>query len=172
MQNLEIKHRIDDPGAIRARLAGVPEVAPQWRRRQEDIYFHAPDRRIKIRIEDGGGAARIDYRRGDRAEARISDYTLTPLDDPHAAVADLTARHGLRGRVVKTRELLRFRNVRIHLDEVDGLGHFLEFESVIAEGITPDAAADNLAHISAALADLLGTPLAVGYADLLLSKDD
>ncbi len=38
----------------------------------------------------------------------------------------------LRGEVRKRRELLMYHNVRIHLDDVQGLGTFLEFEAVVS----------------------------------------
>jgi predicted adenylyl cyclase CyaB len=41
--------------------------------------------------------------------------------------------------VEKHREILLYENVRIHLDQVAGLGEFLEFEAVLGEG---DNAAD------------------------------
>ena len=37
--------------------------------------------------------------------------------------------------VVKNREIFLYHNVRIHLDEVDRLGSFLEFEAVLGPDV-------------------------------------
>ena len=46
----------------------------------------------------------------------------------------LEAGLGIQVVVRKTRQLFLWENVRIHLDEVEGLGRFLEFEAVLEEG--------------------------------------
>jgi predicted adenylyl cyclase CyaB len=42
---------------------------------------------------------------------------------------------GLRTCVRKRREVWLYRNARIHLDTVDGLGRFVEIEVVVSEGM-------------------------------------
>ena len=75
---------------------------------------------------------------------------------------------GVLVAVEKSRRLLLWRNVRIHLDEVPGLGNFIELEAV-AE---PDSdLADEYRHV-AELRDALDITseqiLAAGYSDELL----
>ena len=69
--------------------------------------------------------------------------------------------------MTKRRRLFIYRNVRIHLDEVEGLGSFVELESVLEEaGRESDAEAGALAAVVQAL-DLGGREaIAVGYAEL------
>ncbi len=59
--------------------------------------------------------------------------------------------------------------VRIHLDRVDGLGDFIEFEAVVADGQDLKASAPLLADLRRSFGirdeDLLGG----SYSDLLLS---
>jgi adenylate cyclase class IV len=46
-------------------------------------------------------------------------------------LAVLSAALGVRSRVAKERHLLLYRHTRIHLDSVDGLGEFVELETVL-----------------------------------------
>jgi homotetrameric cytidine deaminase len=69
--------------------------------------------------------------------------------------------------VVKRRQLFMFENVRIHLDDVDGLGTFIELEGVVgADGVA--AAEAKVARLRAELAIADDALVAVGYSDLLL----
>ena len=68
--------------------------------------------------------------RPDEPGARRSDYLVVPVADA-ARLKDLLARIlGVHRVVRKTRQILLVDNVRIHLDEVEGLGAFLELEAV------------------------------------------
>ena len=55
---------------------------------------------------------------------------IAPVDDPARLEAVLTRSLGVRGVVEKTRRLYLWRHTRIHLDEVEGLGRFVELETV------------------------------------------
>lgn len=52
-----------------------------------------------------------------------------------ATVEVLGAALGVLAQVKKTRTLYLWKNVRIHLDRVEGLGEFIEFEAVQSEGM-------------------------------------
>ena len=91
-----------------------------------------------------------------------------PIYDPEGLKDALGAALGILVAVEKSRRLLLWRNVRIHLDEVPGLGSFIELEAV-AE---PDGdLSGEYANITA-LRDALGITderiLAAGYSDELL----
>jgi len=62
-----------------------------------------------------------------------------PVSSPQTLKAALTAALGVRGVVEKRREVFLAGNVRIHLDEVVGLGLFLEFEAVLGPDVDPAA---------------------------------
>ncbi len=170
MQNIEIKYRIDQPHALREQLASLPAVKWVFRKQQRDIYFRVPEGRLKIRLETGSQPHLIEYYRPDKTRPRISDYRLEPLADPEAAIATLTARQGVLAEVRKTRELFLYKNVRIHLDEVAGLGWFLEFESVISEDCPREVAQTRLNEIIAILGTYLDQPQSAGYVNLLLQS--
>ena len=54
------------------------------------------------------------------------------MPDAGALKTALVAALGIRGVVHKRREIYLWHNVRIHLDEVAGLGALVEFEAVLA----------------------------------------
>lgn len=99
---------------------------------QRDTYFHVSTGRLKLREEEGSDPHLISYQRPDLAESRASRYRIVPVADPLALKAALAETLGVRAVVVKRRRLFIWQGVRIHLDQVEGLGAFLEFEAVAA----------------------------------------
>jgi len=79
----------------------------------------------------------------------------------------LTDTLGVRGVVVKRRHIWLWQNVRIHLDEVSGLGTFVEFEAVITSPAEEVAAPTQLNRLSTILLIRPEDHLAPSYADLL-----
>ena len=74
----------------------------------------------------------------------------------------------MAGVVAKRRRLFLHRNVRIHLDDVEGLGSFVELESVLAvPGEESAAEAEALAEVVAALGLAGRETIASGYLELL-----
>ena len=102
--------------------------------RQRDTYFAVAHGRLKLREEEPGGATLIAYERPDAASERVSSYRLVPVAEPAPLRDALRAASGVTARVVKRRHLLLWETVRIHLDEVRGLGSFLELEAVAEPG--------------------------------------
>jgi homotetrameric cytidine deaminase len=133
-RNVELKAHDEDPGRTleRALAAGARDRGVL---RQRDTYFAVPRGRLKLREEEPGGATLIAYDRPDDASERVSDYRLVPVAEPEAMRAALTAANGVLTVVEKRRRLLQWEeSVRIHLDDVSGLGTFLELEAVAAPG--------------------------------------
>jgi homotetrameric cytidine deaminase len=97
---------------------------------QRDTYFHVREGRLKLREEEPGGAHLIAYSRPDAAAVRVSSYRVVPVPDPDGLRAALADTDGVDVVVEKRRRLLLWETVRIHLDEVEGLGSFLELEAV------------------------------------------
>jgi adenylate cyclase class IV len=132
-RNIELKSRCRDLGEARAaamrlgaRDAGVLE--------QTDTYFHCTTGRLKLRETVGRPAELIAYARADHVGVRTSDYHVVPVVEPGPLKRGLASALGVRVIVVKRRELLMWHNVRIHLDQVQGLGSFVEFEAVLGGG--------------------------------------
>jgi predicted adenylyl cyclase CyaB len=165
-RNLERKARCADLsaaaaaiGRLGARHEGVLE--------QTDVYFRSAKGRLKLRTTEGQPAVLIWYERPDETSARWSRYYLVPVSDPTALRAALAAALGERGEVRKRRTLWMWHNVRIHLDEVVGLGTFIEFEAVMAANEDEATAQARLAELAAVLGLTPAGDVAGSYADLL-----
>jgi len=128
--NVEIKARVHDPQTLLARarkLAGTDPVVLH----QQDTFFTVPAGRLKLRDFGDGSGELIRYRRPDTAGPKVSDYSLTPTADPGGLADVLTRALGTIGKVTKTRTLLLAGRTRIHIDDVEGLGWFMELEVVL-----------------------------------------
>ena len=132
-RNIEIKARIDSVAALLPRALAVAGGAPEMIE-QDDTFFAVPQGRLKLRLFADGSAELIHYRRPDTGEAKASDYVLVAAPDPAALREALARACGVLGRVRKRRWLLRAGPTRIHLDQVEGLGDFMELEVVLAAG--------------------------------------
>lgn len=165
--NIEIKYRCPDLAGVREAALKIGAV-PTAKLDQADTFFRCATGRLKLReFGDGRAADLIAYDRADAGETRASSYTIFRTDDAATLIEALSRSLGTRGVVRKQRELLLFRNVRIHLDRVEGLGDFCELESVIGDEADEATAKRNLDELidRAGLTRLEVVPVA--YADLL-----
>ncbi len=130
MQNLELKARYPDIRKAH-RLAIEIGAERQWRRAQRDTYFEVDRGKLKLRQESGRAAELIAYHRPGEAGAEISDYHIYETGDAASLLQVLSTVLQKEIVVQKQRELYLWKNVRIHLDKVDNLGVFLEFEAIV-----------------------------------------
>jgi adenylate cyclase, class 2 len=149
MRNLEAKFRVDDAAVARRRAESLG-FTMRAALEQRDTFFRVAHGKLKLR-EETGSAALIRYGRVEQGALDVSDYEIVPVADPGPLRAMLAAALGVLAEVRKQRTLLLRRNVRIHLDRVDGLGAFGEIEAVIAAGETPELYRIEVADILAAL---------------------
>jgi predicted adenylyl cyclase CyaB len=130
--NIEIKARARNFADLRARaekMSDLPvQVIPQ-----EDIFFNTPQGRLKLRIL-ADHAQLIYYTRPDQDGPKRSDYHITRSSDPENLKRVLELAYGIRGIVKKTRYLYLVGQTRVHLDDVQGLGQFMELEVVMEVG--------------------------------------
>jgi predicted adenylyl cyclase CyaB len=125
--NVEIKARCSDTSFIRnyllthgAELKGVDQ--------QTDTYFNVSNGRLKLRegnIENN----LIWYERTDQAGPKDSHFVLTKVEDINGLKESLTKANGIKVVVRKKREIYYIKNVKFHIDEVPGLGSFVEIEA-------------------------------------------
>ena len=164
--NIEIKARVRDFEQIRSRaekMSDTPvEILPQ-----EDIFFNVEKGRLKLRILSPDQSQLIYYTRPDQQGPKRSDYHISRSPDPQNLKRVLELAYGIRGIVRKTRYLYLVGQTRIHLDDVEGLGHFMELEVVLENGQS-DAdgqkiAEDLMAALGVEKADLIHG----AYMDLL-----
>jgi predicted adenylyl cyclase CyaB len=133
MKNIEIKARIRDVASATQTADDLCGCGPAAVLHQVDTYFSVPSGRLKMREfgDDGPPGELIYYQRPDVPGPRASEYLIAPVSDPDELKAVLGAALGVAVIVRKTRTLYLHGHTRIHLDEVDGLGTFIEFEYVM-----------------------------------------
>lgn len=137
MFNLEAKFRLPDHAAAQAAAIAIG-YRPEAVLNQRDTFFVVATGKLKLREEDQRSYL-IGYGRVERDGLQLSDYQLVPVPDPAAMRTLLAGTLGVLAEVRKRRTLLLCRNVRLHLDEVDGLGLLGEIEAVVPGGGDPEA---------------------------------
>jgi homotetrameric cytidine deaminase len=166
--NVELKARDPDPEATAARCLSLG-ATDGGVLAQRDTYFLARRGRLKLRAEDGAlGGELIAYGRPDHPDAAESTYVLAPVAAAEELAEALEAALGTVVVVSKRRRLFLWEGVRIHLDEVEDLGNFVEFEAVLPEAGDLATAREKVAHLRSQLGIADDDLVAVGYADLLM----
>jgi homotetrameric cytidine deaminase len=163
--NVELKARDPDPEQTAARCLALG-AADAGALQQTDSYFTARRGRLKLRSQANHGSELIAYRRPDTAEASESTYVRVPV--PEALGEALDAALGTTVVVSKRRRLFLWEGVRIHLDEVEGLGSFIEFEAVLPDAGDLETARAKVARLRSELGVEDDALVSVGYADLLM----
>ena len=173
MRNVELKARDPDPARTLERALALG-AEDKGEIRQRDTYFSGARGRLKLREQEAGGAALwdelIEYSRADSTDARTSTYLRVPVADAPTLREALDAAYGTLVTVTKRRRLLLWEGVRIHLDEVDGLGSYLEFEAVAEEGSDLSGEHEKVERLRAELGVKQTDLVARSYSDLLLGE--
>ena len=164
--NIEIKARVADPAALLTRARALTGASPETIL-QTDTFFHSETGRLKIREFADGTGELISYHRPDAEGPKTSSYAIAPTMDAHALRQVLAAALPVRGVVQKKRLLLLAGRTRIHLDEVKGLGFFVELEVVLAEGDDPGAGEKEAADLMKQLGIMPEDLVSGAYIDLL-----
>lgn len=166
-RNLELKAVDPVPERTLAAALALPGVEDAGVLHQRDTYFHAVQGRLKLREAPPAVAELISYRRADRDGPKVSHYRIVSVYDPMGLTESLAEVLGVRAVVEKSRRLLLWRGVRIHLDAVAGLGEFVELEAVsdAPGGLYAEEA--KIAELREALSISDDALVARGYADLL-----
>src|SRR3990167_23457 len=95
---------------------------------QKDVYYKTKNGLLKLRVE-GNTSTLIKYLRDEKGK-RWSNYELLRLvgKNPEKYLQDI---FDIDTIIEKKRILYLYKNTRIHLDEVKGLGKFLELETLL-----------------------------------------
>jgi predicted adenylyl cyclase CyaB len=168
-RNVEIKARVTDPTAL-ARLARELAGAEAHVFIQHDVFFRCSTGRLKVRRFADGRGELIAYQRTDARGPRTSHYQIVPCADPAALAAALAATLGVLGEVRKTRRFWLVGRTRIHLDEVDGLGDFVELEVVLEADEPATAGEREAARLMAALGIDRSALVPAAYVDLAAAQ--
>lgn len=131
-RNIEIKARVSHLTAFQQQAQALSDSPPQVLE-QEDVFFRVERGRLKLRKQTPGPHQLVYYERPNESGPKRSFYLLATVQDAAGLEQVLTAALGVRGVVRKRRTLYLVGQTRIHLDEVEGLGTFLELEVVLRE---------------------------------------
>lgn len=165
-RNIEIKARIPSVEEVALLAAAMADEGP-IDIAQDDTFFHCATGRLKLRTFTDGHGELIYYRRNDQAGPKESFYLRTRVDTPDVLRESLALAWGVAGRVVKHRLLYITGQTRIHLDDVQGLGTFMELEVVLRDD---QASADGEREARRIMQHLCIAPdqlVDVAYVDLL-----
>lgn len=170
---------------LKARLASIDEareiaksVATEHlgSRTQIDTYFCCGQGRLKLRESEGAetpsAAQLVSYQRADVPDAKPSDYRLLDVAEPDALRQMLTESLGVECVVEKRRDVFMYQNVRIHLDEVTGLGTFLEFEAVLDGNMTDEQGQAQVAHLANTFRIADSDRLQGSYSDMVPRQEE
>ncbi|KYH39475.1 MAG: putative Adenylate cyclase [Candidatus Bathyarchaeota archaeon B26-1] len=161
---VEIKAEVEDLTQVRERLRelGARHLGTF---RQIDTYFEVPEGRLKLRETLGEKLAElVYYEREDVPGPKKSKVYLVRLEKPRAFKEVLCKVLRMKVVVKKIREVYIYRGTRIHLDRVEGLGAFIEFEKK-----TLDVEGDRefLKELMSELALDPSSLISLSYSDLL-----
>ena len=165
-RNLEVK-ALDADRASTFAAAVELGAEDQGTLEQRDTYFHAVRGQLKLREQPPHPAQLIAYARAEGALPRPSVYRLLEVADHHALASALADSLGVRLVVEKTRRLLTWRNVRIHLDRVAELGDFVELEAVASTADGLEAERPQIERLRTLLGLEDSLLVSAGYVDLL-----
>lgn len=130
--NVEIKARCQSPEKIKAILASK-QARHIGTDHQIDTYFDVSEGRLKLR-EGNIENALIHYLRPDQAGPKTSQIELYRSQDSDQLKTILQKSIGIKAIVDKQRAIYFIDNVKFHLDQVEGLGSFVEIEAIDKDG--------------------------------------
>lgn len=164
--NIEIKARVADMQRLRSTTM---QLAPEPGQliHQEDVFFPAASGRLKLRILADDSGELIHYHRPDTCESKQSVYQIVRTSRPQELRRLLSDALGEAITVRKRREIYLVGRTRIHLDEVEGLGSFMELEVVLDPDQDPGEGRRIASELMTALDVSESDLVPCAYADLL-----
>lgn len=130
-RNIEIKAKIDDLDSFKRAVSLLCcETCKVFA--QHDTFFNVQNGRLKLRVQSDFSEL-IYYDRRSDGGPKLCSYEVHKVDNHETLKEVLNKAYGIRGTVEKTRTLFMYEQTRIHVDEVVGLGSFMELEVVLRD---------------------------------------
>jgi predicted adenylyl cyclase CyaB len=168
-RNVEIKARVASLEAMAAKAATIADQGP-FALAQDDTFFRCDTGRLKLRAFSETDGELIFYQRASEAGPKESFYLRTPVAALAALRETLALAYGIAGRVRKRRTLYLAGRTRIHVDDVEGLGAFVELEVVLAQGEHLDSGVAEAENVMARLGIEREQLVEHAYVDLLRAQ--
>lgn len=164
MQSVEWKAEVRDPSIVRALLRRMGALNASTHA-HTDTYFRVIDGTLLKREIEGQPPEYIHYLRPVEVRPRHTRFTLYSQEQA-------TERFGVRPMpiwvvVEKRREVWLLDTVRAHIDDVRGLGKFIELEALVTPGQSVRDCEARIARLRGSLGPFVSEPVAKGYAELL-----
>ncbi len=138
---------------------------------QTDTFFRVPKGRLKLRCCNSSDWEIIWYFRPDTSGAKLSAYWRLKIHWPGFCTGILRTLFTIRGTIRKERTLFLLRDARIHLDSVESLGRFIEFE-ILLKRVGSISKAHERADVLSKLFQIQdGDLVSTAYMDLLEADD-
>jgi len=161
MTNLEIKANCKDLKRIVGILNSL-NVKFLSEGFQRDTYFKVSRGNLKLRETNNGEDYLIWYKRRKKAEPKLSEYYIYQTQKSQNLKNFLKNAFGEKIIIEKIRKIYLYKNVRIHLDRVKGLGNFIELEAVLSKDGMDKESKENM--------NFLVEKLCINKEDLLKSS--
>ncbi len=168
MQSVEWKAETRDPSIVRALVRRMGAVHASTLE-HVDTYYRVIDGTLLKReiVTDGEHEAPeyIHYLRPNGVRPRHTRFTLYSQQQ----ASERFGAHPLPVWVLveKKREVWLLDGLRVHIDDVKGLGTFVELEVLVTPGQSISACEGMIARLRAALGPFVSEPVAKGYAELI-----
>ncbi len=168
--NIEIKAKARDFLKQKNLAQNLADTAEQLIY-QDDTFFDVLKGRLKLRIFSPTKGELIYYQREDSKPPKRSNYCISETNNPYTLKEALSLALPVRGSLRKKRHLFLAGQTRIHFDEVESLGNFIELEVVMKDNQPADEglkiADDLMKKLEIRNADLINC----AYIDLLTNLE-
>ena len=168
-RNIEIKARIENVAVLAPKVAALATEGP-LEIAQDDTFFKCDAGRLKLRAFSNEAGELIFYRRVNQAGPKESFYTKSPTSSPETLRESLSLAYGQIGRIRKYRTLYLVGRTRVHLDRVEGLGHFLELEVMLVDDEPPEKGIREAGELMDQLGVQPDQLIEGAYLDLILAQ--
>ncbi len=182
---VEVKLRVEDPEAVKNALEREGEVVRTVR--QEDVYFSHPcrdfaetDEALRLRrvVEDGQETSLVTYKGpklGEVGKSRVEvEVEVSDGDSMRRILEELGFNPLDEFTIRKIRSVYKLAisglDIKACLDEVDGLGTFLELEIETDEDVDIDELEKRLLKIARDRLNVEGEVVRKSYLELLMQK--
>lgn len=165
-RNIEIKARIESVAQLTPRVAELASEGP-LEIAQDDTFFACENGRLKLRAFSNDAGELIFYKRANQSGPKESFYIRSPTSSPESLRESLSLAYGQIGRIRKYRTLFLVGRTRVHLDRVEGLGHFLELEVVLVDDESSEHGILEASQLMAKLGIQPGQLVEGAYLDLM-----
>ena len=170
MINLEIKVATSNIEEIRKKTTEIDakNITTLY---QLDTYFLVGNKRLKLREEKGTNYV-VCYVRNNKKDSKLSTYHIIFISKQLVGFVKklLSFIFGIKIVVNKKRELFIYKNTRIHFDEVENLGAYIELETVFSNNQKENDLVSEHNFIMKSLGLDVLEKIPNSYSDLLISK--